>query len=383
MKHRARRVRMPVSPFMKIPRAAFVLRSFAFVVLVVASAAIFFLMPPVPTIAVIQAITEFVSYDVVVPDLAQLRLAGYALTYEAPAESSLLMKSASSPTAKKPLCLTGLLTPNVGAHVSYKRLETGPIVVVIERKDDKPAATFALTSGDAPPGLQKAAWIRLETPTSDDDKAACPGKASVRLPIYGPTRIGTPLRPESAGDESSSGVLIEGTVDLYAKTVELSHLREGANKIYPTSVTQMDIPPGAELSEYVEPGASPTPWAGFIKPDTDLALDVRITTPASRIQILRPGIGIKPETLATSLFAQLTNDPVVLSLQVAAVFLFSILQAASSWVVAREAQVVAEQGAPGSPLPPQTPDKREPAGTEPPAARTVREETSEKTEAGG
>lgn len=338
------RARMPKARMLRIPATAFALRSLAFVVLIVASAAIFLFMPQAPTIAVIMAITEFVSYDVAVPELAQLRLSGYALTYES-ASDSLLGKNLASPTTKKPLCLTGILTPNVGTRVSYKRLDTGPIVAVIERTDGKPAATFSITGADAPAALQKASWIRLEASTSDDDKGACSGKPSLRLPVYGSSRIGTPLRPESAGEESSSGVLIEGTIDLYAKTVELKHLNEGANRIYPTTVVQMDIPPGAELSQFVEKGEAPVPWAGFVKPNPDLALDVRITTPASRIQILRPGIGIQPETLSTSLFAQIANDPVILSLQVFAVLLFSVFQAASSWIVARQAKFVAEESA--------------------------------------
>ena len=336
-----RRPRRPlINPMARVPRAAMLLRSGAFLVLVVAAAAVLFVLPPVPTIAVIQANTEFASYDVAVPDLAQLRLAGYALTFEAPGDSMSLTKNVTSPTVRKPLCLTGVLTPTAGARVSYKRIDSGPIVVVVERTDDKPAATFTLANGEAPAALQKASWIRLETPTDDDDKAACSGTASKRLPIYGSTRIGTPLRPEAAGEETSSGVLIEGTIDLYAKTIELGRWRDGLNRIYPTTVSLMDIPPGAQISEFIEKGDKPTPWAGFVKLNTDQAFDIRITTTANRIQILRPGIGIEPETLASGLFAQLTNDPVILSLQVFAVLLFSVMQAASSWIVAKDANTI-------------------------------------------
>lgn len=327
--------RFGISSLFAAAPAALMLRSMAFVVLVVASASLLFLLPPVPTIAVIQANSEFVSYDVTVPDLAQLRLAGYALTFESPGESMSLMKNVPSPTARKPLCLSGLLAPTVGSRVSYKRQESGPLAVVIERTDDKPAATFALTAGDASAALQKASWIRLETPTGDDDTAPCPGAASKRLPIYGPTRIGTPVRPEAAGEESASGVLIEGTIDLYAKTIEIGRWREGANRVYPTAISMMNIPPGSQISEFLEKNAQPTPWAGFVKLNTDQALDIRVTTPATRIQMLRPGIGMEPETLAAGLFAQLINDPVVLSLQVFAVFLFSVLQAASSLIAAK------------------------------------------------
>lgn len=338
--HRPHR-RLVASPMISVSRTAFMLRSVAFAVLVAASAAIFFLLPAPPTVAVIMAITEFVSYDVAVPELSQLRLAGYALTYESPGETSLLMKNTSSPTTKKPLCLAGLMTPNVGARVSYRRLDAGPMVVVVERADDRPAAVFALTGGEAPAALQKASWIRLEAPTDEEEKNVCAGKPSLRLPVYGPSRIGTPLRPESAGGESASGALIEGTIDLYAKTVDVTKLREGANRLYPTSVSFMSIPPGSEVSQHVEAGEARVPWAGFVRPNSDAALDARITTPANRIQIRRPGIGIEPETLATGLFARLTEDPVILSLQVVVVVLFSVFQVASSWLVARQPQATA------------------------------------------
>jgi len=345
--------RRAFNPLLLVPRGAMVLRSIAFMVLVLVSGGLVFFMPAPPTIAVIQAITEFVSYDVVVPDLAQLRLGGYALTYEAGADSLVLTKNVGSPTTKKPLCLSGVLTPTTGSRVSYRRLATGPVSVVVERTDDKPAAIFALAGGEAPAALQKASWIRLEAPTGDSDdgdksKSACPGTALVRLPIYGPTQIGTPLRPQAAGDESSSGVLIEGTVDLFAKTIELGRIREGASRIYPTTIAAMNLPPGSQISEFLEKGQTPTPWAGFVKLDTDQALDIRVTTPATHIQILRPGIGMQPETLAAGLFAQLTNDPVVLSLQVLAVFVFSVLQAISSLLVAREAKKIADEKEPAT-----------------------------------
>jgi hypothetical protein len=343
------------NPLLSISRGALLLRSIAFTVLVLVSGGLVFLIPPPPTIAVIQAITEFVSYDVVVPDLAQLRLGGYALTYEAGADSLLLTKNVGSPTAKKPICLSGVLTPTTGARISYKRLGTGPVSVVVERTDDKPAAVFTLTSGEAPAALQKSSWIRREASTGDSDdnekpkSAACNGTPSTRLPIYGPTQIGTPLRPQAAGEESSSGVMIEGTVDLFAKTIEIGRIREGANRIYPTAIAAMNLPPGSQISEFLEKGQPPAPWAGFVKLDTDQALDIRVTTPATHIQILRPGIGMQPKTLAAGLFAQLTHDPVVLSLQVLAVFVFSVLQAISSLLVAREARKIAEEKEPASP----------------------------------
>jgi len=129
----------------------------------------------------------------------------------------------------------------------------------------------------------------------------------------------------------------------------------------------MPIPPGSQVSEFVAKGASPTAWAGYVELDAKEALAVRLTTPATRIQILRPGIGLKPEILSVSLFAQLTHDPTLLLLQIMAVFLFSALRMASSvleWYSARglhpaeEAGIVAAQD-------------NEPAAAPPPAKSMV------------
>jgi hypothetical protein len=344
-------------------RAASILRWLAFACIVVAVAGLFWLVPAAPTIAVIKATTEFVSYDVVVPDLAQIRLDGYAIWYETADESLLQHGTVSSATARRPLCLSGLLTPTPETRISYHRFGKKPVAIILERTDDQPVASFDQASGEIPGALTKAPWVRLDAPAVDREEnsksnakasPACPGDPATRLPVYGrQVRIGTELRPASLGNEPSTGLLIEGTIDLFAKTIEIGELWNGATTIYPTSLSSMSIPPGSQISEFVAKGATSTAWSGYAKLDKDEALAVRVTTPATHIAILRPGIGMKPEILSTSLFAQLIHDPTLLSLQVLAALLFSILKTASSaldWyskrglVPAADTDTGAEQG---------------------------------------
>src|SRR5262249_19465105 len=225
-------------------------------------------------------------------------------------------------------------------RISYHRFGKKPMVIILERTDDQPAASLDQASGEIPEALTKASWVRLDPPAVDREEGsnsktkalhACPGDPATRLPIYGTqVRIGTELRPASFGDEPSTGLLIEGTIDLFAKTIEIGALWSGATRIYPTSLSSMSIPPGSQISESVANGATPTAWSGYAKLDKDEALSVRVTTPATHIAILRPGGGMKPEILSTSLFAQLIHDPTLLSLQILAALLFSILRTASS-----------------------------------------------------
>jgi len=321
----------------RLLRWSLILRATGFLAIGVVATALLYFLPSAPTIAVIGATTEFVAYDVVVPELSQIRLDGYSLTYETATEDLKLAPRAAGPS-KKPLCLSGLLVPTAGAHMSIRRVGSGPIVIVIEHYGEKPAARFEAPG--APPALSASSWVRLEASTDDDadkGKVACAQTAETRLVIYGPTRIGTPMRPHQAGSETSSGLLISGTVDLFAKTIELRQISEGATKIYPTSISGMPLPPGAQISEYVAKDGTPSAWAGYARPDEENgALDVRVTTPATRIQILRPGSGVQPDVLAANLFVQLTNDPTIVSLQVVAVLAFTAFQTAGAIFARRE-----------------------------------------------
>ncbi|MFN3890354.1 MAG: hypothetical protein ACK4MV_08150 [Beijerinckiaceae bacterium] len=303
-------------------------------------------LPAAPAIAVIQATVESVSFDVAAPEMAQLPLKGFALSFETPAAQGNLgftNATASSPTARRPLCLTGILVPEPGTRVTYKRFGSNPVSVVIERRDGKPAAVFDIDSGALPQAARQASWIRLDGNVDSEDEAEtkrnCPGDTPTRLPVYGVAEIGGELRPASRGDEPSSGLLLEGTIDIFARTLELSALADAAPRIYPAAGGTITIPPGARIREYRGETQQRQPWVGFVQINEDeQALRARVTTPAMRIALLRPGVGMEPEVLSIGLFTQLANDPALISAQIAAAFLFSIfhiLSAVLAWLANR------------------------------------------------
>jgi len=146
------------------------------------------------------------------------------------------------------------------------------------------------------------------------------------LPIYGVADLGTEIRPAGRSAEPSSGILISGKLDIFAKTIDPTAIAEGATRIYPASTSSITLPPGSRLAEYVTDGAARQPWSGFALIDSDTALIVKVSTPASKLAIIRPGVGMKPEILSIGLFTQLIHDPVLAWAQVVVAFLFSVLQ---------------------------------------------------------
>ncbi len=63
----------------------------------------------------------------------------------------------------------------------------------------------------------------------------------------------------------------------------------------------------------------------LIEPDTT-ALQVEVTTEANSLAIARPGGGPDPDILRIGMFAQLTNDPNVLSAQLALAVIVGLIQ---------------------------------------------------------
>lgn len=344
-------------------RLAIIFRTAAFIPLVLGSIYLLAFLPSAPSFSIVQATVESVSFNVIVPELTQIRLNGYSLAYEAAlSEANLGFKSTTlnAGAAKKTICPTGMLIPEIGTRVTYKRYGTDPVSIVVERSDGKPAATFEQIGTDIPAAARSASWLRLDgQPDSDDDdskkdkkkddkKAAqnCDGKTLTRLPVYGFADIGAEIRPAARGEEPSSGTLIEGTLDIFGRTIELGSWQDENPRIYPASTTTITLPPGSRITEFVAKGEGRHPWAGFAQTDADAALGLKVTTDAPRLAIVRPGLGLKPEVLAIGLFTQLANDPSLISAQLIAAFLFAIFQifgSGASWYSTRS---IAEASAP-------------------------------------
>ncbi len=117
-------------------------------------------LPPAPTVSVVHAKTEQVSYIVNVPEMARFRLAGYGLRGEAaltippvrpPGRATADAAATSRGAGPNPLvCLGGLLEPTAGTKVTLRRTNQDPLRIVLERNDDKPVAEFRGTTRAVP-----------------------------------------------------------------------------------------------------------------------------------------------------------------------------------------------------------------------------------------
>jgi hypothetical protein len=203
------------------------------------------------------------------------------------------------------------------------------VIVMIESEAGESAATFDIDVKKVPPTLAKASWIRLEGVVKSGDQQKdpiCPAMMTSHLPIYGVTDIGNELRPAGKNAAQNAGLLLDGTVDIFVRTIELKAFGEKAPRIYPASTTGITLPPGARIMEYVTPGQERLPWTGFVMAGDSGALSIKVNTPAARLAIIRPGVGLEPEVLSIGFFTQLSNDPTLVSLQVAAACFFAVFQ---------------------------------------------------------
>jgi len=328
-----------------VRRFVLLFRIAAIVPIVAGSMFLLYFMPSVPSIAVLSATVESMSFKVAVPEMARLSLRGYAISYEAPMTDlgfGAQDRVIKSKTTSRALCLEGVITPEPGTSVTYERVGSDPVAIELRRDDGKPVGAFDVSKGVVPETLQKATWIRLLAPKDDEDddksKRACPGAASTRLPIHGMADIGSEIRPWSSGEKPSFGTLLEGTIDIFARAIPLP-FGSREPRIYPATTSSITVPPGSRVT-LGGPPEGRAPWVGFAFPNASnsFGLDVRVTTEAKSIAFIRPGGGLEPEVLSIGLFTQLANDPTLIAGQVMIAVLFSVFQilgSAASWVAAR------------------------------------------------
>ena len=317
---------------------------FRFVALVPVVAGILYLlilMPPVPSIAVLTATVESMNFKVIVPEMARISLRGYALSYETPvADLGFGNRTLTSQTTTKALCLEGLVTPATGTRITYERFDGDPIAIEIRRDDGKPVGTLDITKGTLPNAARTASWLRLVAKDDDDTKSplTCDGNAMTRMPIYGTADIGSEIRPLSAGEKPSFGTLLDGTMDIFARTIDLRALNREP-RIYPATSSSITIPPGSKVT-VSDVDEREKPWVGFAMPDNvnGIGLSVRLTTEAKNITLVRPGIGTTPEVISVGLFTQLFNDPLLIGAQVIIALLFAVFEmlgSAATWFRSR------------------------------------------------
>ncbi len=310
---------------------------FALVLALVAAVAIF--MPGVPAVIVLDANVESLRFRPNVPELTRIRLSGYSISFEAPVagldfgDPARAPRRTASPTL---LCLSGLVTPLPGTTMLYERQGDGSVAIEFSREGRQPAAIFEVGNRPLPEGLAQSSWLRLQGSVKGEDgkkpAGACPGEELGHLPLHGQAEIGAELRPLAAGERSGLGTLIEGSVDVHARTIRVPYLATEP-RLYPAGISGMSIPPGSRLS--LGP-ADEGFWNGIVSvAGISSGLQVRASSEATRIRIFRPGGGLEPEFISTSLFAPLTNDPLLVQGQLAIALLLSIYGFLSGWLPGR------------------------------------------------
>jgi hypothetical protein len=286
-------------------------------------------LPSAPTISVVHAISEQVSFTVLSPEMARLRLPGFSVRTEISAapgrRATATGTSATSLQAQKPLCPGGILEPAIGTRIIYRRIGEGPMRIILDRADDKPVGEFKGQAQPVSRELLRASWLTLEA-------EGCEGAVAERFPIHGIAEVGDELRPETQINEPSSAPLLEGSLQVFGRTIDVMSLgRDKRSRLY--DVAEMTIPPGSRVVEAPPQGVdksaearrTASPWSGFALID-DSALQVELTTEAQALAIYRPGGGIEPEIFGVDLFAQLTNDPNVIWLQAVGACLLIMIQ---------------------------------------------------------
>jgi hypothetical protein len=297
------------------------------------------LLPRAPTVSVIHAVAEQMSFTVLVPEMSRLRLPGFSARTEIAAAAPRRATGSAALGASKALCPGGLLEPAAGTRITYRRIGDGPMRIVLDRVDDKPVGEFKGQAQPVSRELAKASWLVLEA------AEACEGTSAKRFPVQGVAEIGDELRPETQINEPSSAPLLEGRIEIYGRTVDLlAFQKDRRPRIYP--VTEMALPPGSRIAEAPPlvagigkaANASPekAPWSGFAMID-ETALKIELTTEAPALALYRPGGAIEPEILNVGIFAQLTNDPNIVALQAAAVLLIVMLQGLFTTLIGRRA----------------------------------------------
>ena len=131
-----KRPRFLISRRLKISGYVLFFRFAAFIPVVAGCVYLLFFMPPAPSIAVLTATVESMTFRVSVPEMARLPLRGFALSFEAPVADLGFGadKVIKSTTTSKALCVEGLLTPDVETKVIYERFGSDPVSVEMRRE---------------------------------------------------------------------------------------------------------------------------------------------------------------------------------------------------------------------------------------------------------
>ena len=206
-------------------------------------------------------------------------------------------------------CLTGSFRPAKGAEVTYGRRGDGPVEVTIlparvpGEPAEKPAGRYLPSGGGQPVTFSGATYMAGD--------AACRHPETAQFPIWGNVAVGLELRPQAGADRPEPGLLIDGKIDVAARS-------RFSGTLY--AVTTMQVPVGArlqtddgsddaELSAGTRSQAKSGIWWGIAYVDSyRTGLVVELGTEAPKIALYRPN-QTRADVIEASGLTQLTEDP--------------------------------------------------------------------------
>jgi hypothetical protein len=257
--------------------------------------------------------TEYVGFTVVDRDRAAFQIDKMHLTPLGSNEST------------EANCVSGLFTPNPGTEIAYSRIGEGPVEITI-------SPGFGATGDDVGQlySDDQATPRRYSGPIIMQQRNLCLHKDTdakhpvVRLPIWGYARIGREFKP-ARGAEPDPGLLIDGKLDVSAHAVWTGALYEVRSVTLPVASRLQAARAGQRDSD-----AKPI-WWGLASVDSlKTGLLVNVATVAPRLELYRPN-QTDAEVISVTSLVQLTDDPVLLRLQILVAVLF--------WLIGRSSEL--------------------------------------------
>jgi hypothetical protein len=256
-------------------------------------------LPKPNTWVALKTTAEVLSFHAIKPDLAAFHVSGM---------------SADSLDEKDKLhgCIDAILTPAKDAKIEYRRGDDDFFRIII---DPPKPGELSLILREKSKGYAARSLTGSVVLTAKDD---CDGDAPKRLPIWGPAKFGEEVKPAGASGEIVPGMLLNGTIEVYAHAHERLIGIPFPASVY--SVVTFDLPPGSVLSSGpLEASQDEGTWTGVAIVSSDgTGFDVEATSNTSSVMLTSSRTFGKSKTsLAIDLghYAQFMNDPNILWIQ--------------------------------------------------------------------
>jgi hypothetical protein len=266
---------------------------------------------PLPnTWVALDTTTEVVSFRAVNPNFATFRVSGMI---------------AQTLDGKLNACSDAIVTPGNNVKVQYRRESEEFFRIIV---GPAPLGEDTLTMREA---SDTAAKSLRDTVVFTANKE-CMGTSPRRLPIWGPAEFGEQLRPAGPSGEMGSGMMLGGTLEVYAHAQDRLFGFAFPSSVY--SVMAFKLPPGAVLASDA-PSADQSTWTGVAaisKDGTGFKVAATSNTPDVVLKSSRSFGPSASRRIDLGNFSQILHDPNVVSVQLFGGIFILLLQSVLSIV---------------------------------------------------